>query len=175
VDKHIATNKQTHCSKTVPKILLYFSLHFSLFLGFYLQPITHVFLSLCYTFRVQRQFPAFWLSHKAVRLQETNFCTTTDLEVSGSFIFWWMWVCVCDISHYENDLNTKLQSQQKFISDMIGAVRAFEMKLKLFQKQLEILTCVIFLLWFASWGWISKGYLSKCLCCRNDWFLGWEF
>jgi hypothetical protein len=43
---------------------------------------------------------------------------------------------LCDISHHVHDLNTKLQGQ-KLISDMSGAVRAFEMKLKLFWKQLE--------------------------------------
>jgi hypothetical protein len=44
---------------------------------------------------------------------------------------------LCDISHYVNGLNMKLQSLQKLISDMFGAVRAFEIKLKLFQKRLE--------------------------------------
>jgi hypothetical protein len=44
---------------------------------------------------------------------------------------------LCVFSHYVNGLNAKLQGQHKLISDMFGAVRAFEMKLKLFQKQLE--------------------------------------
>jgi hypothetical protein len=42
-----------------------------------------------------------------------------------------------DISHHVNNLNTKLQGQYKVIFDMFGAVRAFEMKLKLFRKQLK--------------------------------------
>jgi hypothetical protein len=33
--------------------------------------------------------------------------------------------------------NTELQNQQKLIFDMSGAIRAFEMKLKLFWKQLK--------------------------------------
>jgi hypothetical protein len=43
-----------------------------------------------------------------------------------------------------NDLNTKFQGQQKFISDLFGSVRAFEVKLELLQKQLKMLTCPIF-------------------------------
>jgi hypothetical protein len=34
---------------------------------------------------------------------------------------------------------------------MFGAVRAFEMKLKLFWKQLEYVDMPFFFLWFASW------------------------
>jgi hypothetical protein len=51
----------------------------------------------------------------------------------------WIWdlALLCDISNHVNYLNTKLQDQQKLISDMFGAVRAFEIKLKLFRKQLE--------------------------------------
>jgi hypothetical protein len=43
----------------------------------------------------------------------------------------WLWdfTLLCNISHYINDLNTKLQGQQKLISDMFRAVTAFEMKL----------------------------------------------
>jgi hypothetical protein len=44
---------------------------------------------------------------------------------------------MCDINHYIHDLNTILHGQHKLISDMVGAVRTFEMKLKLFWKQLE--------------------------------------
>jgi hypothetical protein len=44
---------------------------------------------------------------------------------------------LCEISHHINDLNIKLQGQQKLISDMFGAVRPFEMKLRIFLKQLE--------------------------------------
>jgi hypothetical protein len=36
---------------------------------------------------------------------------------------------LCDTSHHIHDFNTKLQGQQKLISDMFGAVTAFEMKL----------------------------------------------
>jgi hypothetical protein len=43
----------------------------------------------------------------------------------------------CDMSRHWNDLNTKFHSQQKLSSDMFGAVRFFEMKLKLFRKQSE--------------------------------------
>jgi hypothetical protein len=44
----------------------------------------------------------------------------------------WLWdlTMLCDISHHLNYLNMKLQDQQKLISDMPGAVRAFEMKLR---------------------------------------------
>jgi len=42
-----------------------------------------------------------------------------------------------DNRHHLNDLNTKLQGQQKLISDMFGAVIDFEMKLNLFWKWLE--------------------------------------
>jgi hypothetical protein len=44
---------------------------------------------------------------------------------------------LCDISHHVNDLNIKLQGQHKLIFYMSVAARAFEMKLKLFRKQLE--------------------------------------
>jgi hypothetical protein len=44
----------------------------------------------------------------------------------------WDLTLLCDISHHV--LNTKLQGQP--ISDMLGAVRAFVKKLKLFLKQL---------------------------------------
>jgi hypothetical protein len=49
----------------------------------------------------------------------------------------WLWdlVLLCDISHHVNELSTKLQGQQKLISDMFGAVRAFEVKLKLFLER----------------------------------------
>jgi hypothetical protein len=49
--------------------------------------------------------------------------------------------CVMSTTTY-NYLNTKLQSQQKLTSDIIWAVRSFEMKLKLLSKQ-KMLTCVI--------------------------------
>jgi hypothetical protein len=45
-----------------------------------------------------------------------------------------------DVSHDVNDFkqgSNKLQGQQKLTSDMCGTARAFEMKLKLFWKQLE--------------------------------------
>jgi hypothetical protein len=41
------------------------------------------------------------------------------------------------VSHHINDLITNLQDQQKLISGMFEAVRALEIKLKLFWKQLE--------------------------------------
>jgi hypothetical protein len=34
---------------------------------------------------------------------------------------------LCHISHHLNNSNDKLQGQQKLISDMLEAVRAFEM------------------------------------------------
>jgi hypothetical protein len=51
----------------------------------------------------------------------------------------WLWdlALLCDISHHINDFNTKLRGEQKLISDMFGAVRAFEIKLELFWKKLE--------------------------------------
>jgi hypothetical protein len=51
----------------------------------------------------------------------------------------WRWdlALLSNISHHINDSNTKLQGQYKLISDMFGAVRAFKIKLKLFQKHLE--------------------------------------
>jgi hypothetical protein len=51
----------------------------------------------------------------------------------------WLWylALLCDISHRLNDLNTRFQGQEKLISDMSGALRAFEKKLKLFLKQME--------------------------------------
>jgi hypothetical protein len=66
----------------------------------------------------------------------------------------WHWnlALLCDVSHI-NDLNTKVQGQNKLISDMFGAVRAFEVKLELFQKQLENVN-----LWhFASCDLLHKG------------------
>jgi hypothetical protein len=45
-------------------------------------------------------------------------------------------VLLCDSSQHLNDLNTKLQGQQKLVSDIFEA-RAFEMTLKLLWKQLE--------------------------------------
>jgi hypothetical protein len=42
-----------------------------------------------------------------------------------------------DMGRHLSDLNTKFQSQQKLISDMFGAVRVFDMKLTIFQKELE--------------------------------------
>jgi hypothetical protein len=43
----------------------------------------------------------------------------------------WLWdfTLLCSTSHYINDLNTKLQGQQKLISDMFRAITAFKMKL----------------------------------------------
>jgi hypothetical protein len=51
----------------------------------------------------------------------------------------WHWdlVLLCDISHHVNNLNTKFQGKKKLISDLSGTVIAFEMKLKIFPKQLE--------------------------------------
>jgi hypothetical protein len=39
----------------------------------------------------------------------------------------WFWdlALLCNISYYINNLNTKLQGQQKLLSDMFGAVIAF--------------------------------------------------
>jgi hypothetical protein len=51
--------------------------------------------------------------------------------------FLWHLALLCGTSHHLNDLNTKLQGQQKLISDMFGAVIDFEMKLNLFWKWLE--------------------------------------
>jgi hypothetical protein len=61
-------------------------------------------------------------------------------ELSGEK---WLWdlALLCDVSHHLNDLNTKFQCQRN-ISDVVGALRAFEMKRKLFRKEL---ICVIFL------------------------------
>jgi len=53
---------------------------------------------------------------------------------------------LCDTSHYLNGLNTKLHSQQKLISDMFQTVTDFEMKLKLFWKQLENVNLCLFFL-----------------------------
>jgi hypothetical protein len=44
---------------------------------------------------------------------------------------------LCYISHEVKDLNTNHKGQEKLIYDMFGAVRACEMKLKLFRKQQE--------------------------------------
>jgi len=60
--------------------------------------------------------------------------------------------------------------------DMFGAVRAFETKLKLFRKQLEIVN----LCHFSYCDLLHKDgsascSLSKCPDYRNDWFFGWEF
>jgi hypothetical protein len=59
----------------------------------------------------------------------------------------WLWnlALLYDIRHHINDLNIKLQGQQKLISDVCGAVRAFEIKLKLFRKQLENVSLCLFL------------------------------
>jgi hypothetical protein len=60
----------------------------------------------------------------------------------------WLWeiTVLCDTSHHVHGLNTKLKVQQKLIYDMFGAVRAFEMKLKLFRKHLEnVNLCQFFL------------------------------
>jgi len=61
----------------------------------------------------------------------------------------WFWdlKLLRDITDHLNDLNTNFQGQQKLISDMIGAFRAFEMNLNLFRKQLEwkMITSVIFI------------------------------
>jgi hypothetical protein len=51
---------------------------------------------------------------------------------------WFLYFALlCDINHHVNVLNTKLQRQQKRVSDMSGAAREFAMKPKLFRKQLE--------------------------------------
>jgi len=42
-----------------------------------------------------------------------------------------------DNNHHLKDLNSKLQGQQGLISDMFWAVRALEMKPKIFRKHLE--------------------------------------
>jgi hypothetical protein len=75
----------------------------------------------------------------------------------------WPWdlALLCDISHHINDLNTKVQGQQTHF----GAVRTFEMK-KLFWKQLENAKLCYF-----SCDLLHEDSLSKCPCCRNDWFL----
>jgi hypothetical protein len=54
---------------------------------------------------------------------------------------------------------------------MFGAVRALEMKLKVFRKDFVS----YFLLWFVSWGRISKCSFSKCPGCGNDWSLPENF
>jgi len=50
----------------------------------------------------------------------------------------WLYVLalLCDISHCLNDWNTELQRQQKLISVTFWVAKAFQMKLKLFRKQL---------------------------------------
>jgi archaellum component FlaC len=51
----------------------------------------------------------------------------------------WRWnlVSLCDISHNLHDVKIEHEGQQKLVSDMFGAISAFEMKLKQFRKQLE--------------------------------------
>jgi hypothetical protein len=49
-----------------------------------------------------------------------------------------------DVSYHLHDSNTKLQGQQKLISYVLGAVRAFEMKL--FRKKMGIVNLSHFLL-----------------------------
>jgi hypothetical protein len=44
---------------------------------------------------------------------------------------------LCVINSLLNNLDTKLRVKQKLICDIFGAVRDFEMKLKLFQEVLE--------------------------------------
>jgi hypothetical protein len=54
-------------------------------------------------------------------------------ELSDEKWFWDLeWLC--GISCHLNDLNTELQGQQKPITYMFGAIKAFEMELKLFRK-----------------------------------------
>jgi hypothetical protein len=83
--------------------------------------------------------------------------------------FLWDLALLCGISRHANDLNTKPQVQQKLISD----VRAFEMKLKLFRKQLENVnmchfsSCVL----LHNDGSVCCS-LSKCPCYRNIWWFG---
>jgi hypothetical protein len=60
----------------------------------------------------------------------------------------WLWdlAPLCGISHKLRDLNMKLQSQKKLISDTSGDVKAFKMKIKLFWRtDANKLTCGIFL------------------------------
>jgi hypothetical protein len=58
------------------------------------------------------------------------------IELNDEKLLWDL-ALLCVISHHLNDLYTKIKRQWKLIFDMFGAVRAFDMKLKLFQKQLE--------------------------------------
>jgi hypothetical protein len=62
----------------------------------------------------------------------------------------WDLALLCDISHQVTDINTKLQVQQKLISEVFGAVRTFGINLKVFQYQLENVKLSFFLLRFAS-------------------------
>lgn len=51
----------------------------------------------------------------------------------------WLWdlAFLTDISNHCNDLNLKLQTQGKFIFELLNDVSAFELKLNLFTKQIE--------------------------------------
>jgi hypothetical protein len=63
----------------------------------------------------------------------------------------WLWdLALLSAICYHLKLNTKLQGHQKLISNMFGAVRASEMKVKLIRKQLEnVNLCHFFFLRFA--------------------------
>jgi len=75
----------------------------------------------------------------------------------------WDLALVCDMSQFKR-LNTKLQGQQKIVCYVFGPVRAFEMKLKLFQKALEYVN----LCSFPSWELLHKDRLlsARFLCVR---------
>jgi hypothetical protein len=55
------------------------------------------------------------------------------LELSDEKWLWYL-ALLFDISHHLSDVYTKPQGQQNLISGMLGAVRALQMKLRLFQK-----------------------------------------
>lgn len=59
----------------------------------------------------------------------------------------WVWelALLADVSQHLNDLNVILQGKGKLMSGMLADVRAFEMKLSLFQKQAKSLIFIIFL------------------------------
>jgi hypothetical protein len=71
----------------------------------------------------------------ALRIETEMFMNEKGKVVAECTDEKWLWdlAFLCDVSHRVNDLNTKFQGQHKLISDIFGAVRAFEMKLKLFR------------------------------------------
>jgi hypothetical protein len=61
----------------------------------------------------------------------------------------WNLVFLADITHHVNDLNTRLQGKRRLVCDMFLDVKSFQLKLKLFSKQL------------------NDGNLYHFPCCKN--------